>query len=93
MKKTEVTKPIIQDVTKNPTKGMIILGDNYAVDDDFVYVVNDTRSNWVKMPDADRRTFKVLAGQFARDADQIFQMGKRMAGVDMASFSVISGQH
>lgn len=79
--------------TTNPTKGLIILGDNYAVDENFVYVVNDTRSGWVKMPTADRVTFKVLAGQFARDIDQIFQMGKKIEGADVASFSVISGQY
>lgn len=75
-----------------PTKGLIILWDNYAVDENFVYVVNDTRSNWIKMPNADRVTFRVLAGQFARDADQIFQMGVKIPGADVASFSVISGQ-
>lgn len=79
--------------TTNPTKGLIILGDNYAVDENFVYVVNDTRSGWVKMPTADRVTFKVLAGQFARDIDQIFQMGKKIEGADALSFSVISGQY
>lgn len=45
------------------------------------------------MPDADRVTFRVLGGQFARDADQIFQMGKKIEGADLASFSVISGQY
>lgn len=44
------------------------------------------------MPNADRVTFRVLAGQFARDADQIFQMGVKIPGADVASFSVISGQ-
>ena len=58
-----------------------------------MYVVNDTRSAWIQMPDADRVTFKVLGGQFARDADQIFQMGKKIEGVDIASFSIISGQY
>lgn len=71
------TTPTINTQQK-PIKGLIILGDNYAVDDDFVYVVNDTRSAWVKMPNADRVTFKVLGGQFARDIDQVFQMGKKI---------------
>lgn len=78
---------------QKPIKGLVILGDNYAVDDNFVYVVNSTRSAWVQMPDADRVTFKVLAGQFARDIDQIFQMGKKIDGALLNSFSVISGQH
>lgn len=79
--------------TISPTKGLIILGDNYAVDENFVYVVNDTRSGWIRMPTADRVSFKVLAGQFSRDTDQIFQMGKKIEGADVASFSVISGQY
>lgn len=86
------TTPTINTQQK-PIKGLIILGDNYAVDDDFVYVVNDTRSAWVKMPNADRVTFKVLGGQFARDVDQVFQMGKKIDGALLNSFSVISGQH
>ncbi len=86
------TAPTINTQQK-PIKGLIILGDNYAVDDDFVYVVNDTRSAWVKMPNADRVTFKVLGGQFARDVDQVFQMGKKIDGALLNSFSVISGQH
>ena len=94
-KPTLITKPdpIIKDITKNPTKGLIILGDNYAVDADFVYVVNSTRSNWVKMPNADRVTFKVLGGQFARDVDQIFQMGKKIEGAHIGTFNIISGQY
>ena len=86
------TTPTINTQQK-PIKGLIILGDNYAVDDDFVYVVNDTRSAWVKMPNADRVTFKVLGGQFACDVDQVFQMGKKIDGALLNSFSVISGQH
>lgn len=81
------------NVQKKPINGLIILGDNYAVDDDFVYVVNETRSAWVQMPNADRVTFKVLGGQFARDIDQVFQMGKKIEGALINSFSVISGQH
>lgn len=87
-----VTAPAT-NVQKKPIKGLIILGDNYAVDDNFVYVVNETRSAWVQMPNADRVTFKVLGGQFARDIDQVFQMGKKIEGALMHSFSVISGQH
>ncbi len=45
------------------------------------------------MPNADRVTFKVLGGQFARDVDQVFQMGKKIDGALLNSFSVISGQH
>jgi len=90
--KPTVTTPTT-NTQKKPIKGLIILGDNYAVDDDFVYVVNETRSAWVQMPNADRVTFKVLGGQFARDVDQIFQMGKKIDGALIASFSVISGQH
>jgi len=90
---TPVQNPPTIYTQKPPIKGLIILGDNYAVDSDFVYVVNSTRSGWVQMPDADRVTFKVLSGQFARDVDQIFQMGKKIDGVLLNSFSVISGQH
>jgi len=54
-----VTLPVTQPI-KKPIKGLIILGDNYAVDEDFVYVVNAAHTNWIKMPDADRVTFKVL---------------------------------
>jgi len=72
-----IEKPIVGTPTtlpKKPIKGLVILGNNYAVDSDFVYVVNDTRSSWIQMPDADRVTFRVLGGQFARDVDQVFQM-------------------
>lgn len=71
----------------------MILGDYYAVDRESVYVVNETRSAWVKMPTADRATFRVLGGQFARDRNQIFQKGTRVEGADLGSFSVISGQY
>lgn len=92
VEKQPETTPIT-NAQKKPIKGLIILGNNYAVDADFVYVVNDTRSSWVQMPDADRVTFKVLGGQFAGDRDQIFQMGKKIPEADVASFSVISGQY
>jgi hypothetical protein len=55
-------------------------------------VVNDTRSGWLKIT-ADRATFRVILGQFARDKNTIFQMGGKIEGADLASFSVISGQH
>ena len=72
---------------------MIILNDDYAIDENFVYVVNSTHTAWVKMPNADRVSFKILDGQYARDADQIFQMGKKIEGADQNSFSVISGEY
>ena len=78
VKESPVPKPPITNTQQKPIKGLVILGDNYAVDSDFVYVVNETRSAWVQMPNADRVTFKVLGGQFARDIDQIFQMGKKI---------------
>jgi hypothetical protein len=93
VKENPVPKPPITNTQQKPIKGLIILGDNYAVDDNFVYVVNETRSAWVQMPNADRVTFKVLGGQFARDVDQIFHMGKKIEGALLDSFSVISGQH
>lgn len=71
---------------------MVILGDNYAVDTDNVYVVNATRSGWVRIA-ADRATFRVILGQFARDKNAIYQMGRVIPGADLGSFSVISGQH
>jgi DKNYY family len=93
VKENPVQQPPITNIQQKPIKGLVILGDNYAVDSDFVYVVNSTRSGWVQIPNADRVTFKVLAGQFARDMDQIFQMGKKIDGALLNSFSVISGQH
>ncbi len=45
------------------------------------------------MPTADRTNFTVIRGQFARDADQIFFRGKKIEGVDVKSFSVISAQY
>lgn len=78
-------------MNKNPIKGLIIKGDNYAIDSDSVYVVNDSRSAWIKIA-ADVSTFEVLAGQFARDKNHIFQMGKPLEGLK-PGFSVISGQH
>ena len=57
-----------------------------------MYVVNSTRSAWVKIV-ADRPSFRVILGQFARDKNAIYQMGRVIPGADLASFSVISGQH
>lgn len=93
VKEAPTTTAPTTNTQQKPIKGLVILGDNYAVDSDFVYVVNETRSAWVQMPNADRVTFKVLGGQFARDIDQIFQMGKKIDGALLNSFSVISGQH
>lgn len=55
-------------------------------------MVNATRSGWLKIT-ADRATFRVILGQFARDKNTIFQMGGKIEGADLMSFSVISGQH
>lgn len=55
----------------------MILGDNYAVDSENVYVVNSTRSAWVKIA-ADRPSFTVILGQFARDKNSVFQMGQKI---------------
>ena len=74
-------------------KGLIILNDFYAVDEDFVYSINDVRIAWVKMPMADRTNFTVIRGQFARDVDQVFYRGKKIEGVDVKTFSVISAQY
>lgn len=57
-----------------------------------MYVVNDSRSAWVHIP-ADRASFRVILGQFARDNNAIYQMGRVIPGADLASFSAISGQH
>lgn len=57
-----------------------------------MYVVNSTRSAWVKIV-ADRASFRVILGQFARDKNAIYQMGRVIPGADLASFSAISGQH
>jgi|GEM_PF-1293079 len=57
--KPVIEKPIVTPSQK-PIKGLIILGDNYAIDTDAVYVVNTTRSGWTQIPNADRATFKVL---------------------------------
>lgn len=54
--------------------------------------MNDTRSAWVKIV-ADRASFRVILGQFARDKNAIYQMGRVVPGADLGSFSVISGQH
>ncbi len=87
--------PVITGPTVKPTpvKGLVILNDFYAVDEDFVYSVNEAHNGWVKMPNADRVTIKVIAGQFARDADQIFVRGQTLRGADIDSFSIISGQY
>ena len=45
------------------------------------------------MPTADRTNFTVVSHQFARDVDQIFYRGKKIEGVDVKSFSVISAQY
>lgn len=86
------TTPTTVDTTKKPIKWLVILGDNYAVDNERVYVVNETRSAWVQIP-ADRASFRVILGQFARDKNAIYQMGRVIPGADLASFSAISGQH
>ncbi len=88
-------KPVVANpITKpTPVKGLVILNDYYAVDENFVYAVNDAQNGWVKMPNADRVTITVIAGQFARDVDQIFVRGRKLVGADIDSFSVISGQH
>jgi hypothetical protein len=85
-------KPVVVTPEK-PIRGLVILWDNYAVDSDSVYVVNDTRSAWAKIPNADRATFKVLGGQFARDREDVFQMGRKLVWADGGAFSIISGQH
>lgn len=88
--KPTISPPI--NTVKNPVKWLVILGDNYAVDSESVYVVNSTRSAWVKIV-ADRASFRVILGQFARDKNAIYQMGRVIPGADLASFSAISGQH
>lgn len=91
-------KPVINvvhptDTEKKPIQGLVILGNNYAVDDDFVYVVNADRTGWVKISHADRVSFRVISGQFARDNDQIFLMGKTLEWADKDTFDIISPQH
>ena len=71
----------------------MILNDFYAVDETFVYSINDVRTAWVKMPTADRTNFTVIRGQFARDADQIFYRGKKVQGADIKTFSILSESH
>ena len=85
------TKPTVPP--KDVPKGLIILNDFYAVDDDFVYAINSASTAWVKIPTADRTNFTVIRGQFARDVDQIFFRGKKIDGIDARSFSMISAQH
>jgi hypothetical protein len=85
------TKPTVPP--KDIPKGLIILNDFYAVDENFVYAINSTNTAWVKIPTADRTNFTVIRGQFARDVDQIFFRGKKIEGIDVRSFSMISAQH
>lgn len=78
-----IPKPVKEIITRPTTtpvqiKGMVILNDFYAVDENFVYSVNPTHTAWVKMPNADRVTIKVITGQFARDIDQIFVRGQKL---------------
>ncbi len=94
--KTPTEKPVVTSpITPKPTpiKGLIILNDYYAVDENSAYAVNDAQNGWIKIPSADRATMTLIAGQFARDKDEIFVRGKKLEGVDIDSFSVISGQH
>ncbi len=96
---TIIPKPVKEVVTTAPTvkptqvKGLVILNDFYAVDENFVYAVNEKHNAWVKMPNADRVTIKLITGQFARDIDQIFVRGQKLERADIDSFSVISGQY
>lgn len=69
------------------------MGDYYAVDEKNSYAINVTRSAWILIKDADRETFKVIQGRFARDKNHIYSRNTILEQVDAATFSVISGRY
>lgn len=76
---------------KKPIQGMKILGEYYAIDETSIYTLNAKKSGWDTI-DADRETFEVLGGQYARDVASLYQRGRIMEGVHRESFMIISSQ-
>lgn len=70
---------------------MKILGEYYAIDETSIYTLNAKKSGWDTI-DADRETFEVLGGQYARDVASLYQRGRIMEGVHRESFMIISSQ-
>ena len=81
------------DTQKNPIKWLVILNDYFARDENRIYGINDERTGWTAIKEADRETFKVILGRFAQDKNTIFYLRNILEKVDTSSFVVISGTH
>lgn len=71
----------------------MILNDYFARDENRIYGINDERTGWTAIKEADRETFKVILGRFAQDKNTIFYLRNILENVDTSSFVVISGTH
>lgn len=60
------------DTKKTPIKGLVILNDYFAHDENKIYTLNDTKTGWDILPAADYDTFRVMLGWFAQDKNDIF---------------------
>lgn len=81
------------DTKKTPIKGLVILNDYFAHDENKIYTLNDTKTGWDILPAADYDTFRVMLGWFAQDKNDIFYWDTILEPVDKTSFVVISGTH
>ncbi len=87
------TTPTKTDTQKTAIKGLVILNDYFAHDENTVYVINDAKTGWEKLPSADYESFRVMLGRFAQDVNDLFYLDTVLDPVDRASFVVISGTH